>query len=101
MTVKAWEKTAQERGKVKAEPMLPTRVKFLCVTKKEAMFERPRLNVKLSENQLLRLRAIFHTLPLVSCLYFIYALYGSKNYSTVRGIHLKKGYKQVPARSIK
>lgn len=73
MTVKAWEKTARERGKVKAEPMLPTRVKFLCVTKKEAMFERPRLNVKLSENQLLRLRAIFHTLPLVSCLYFIYA----------------------------
>ena len=43
MTVKAWEKTGQERGKVKAEPMLPTRVKFLCVTKKEAMFERPRL----------------------------------------------------------
>ena len=96
MAVKAWEKTAQERGKVKAEPMLPTRVKFLCVTKKEAMFERPPLNVKLSENQLLRLRAIFHTLPL-----FYLRVYGSKNYSTVRGIHLKKGYKQVPARSIK
>ena len=96
MTVKAWEKTAQERGKVKAEPMLPTRVKFLCVTKKEAMFERPRLNVKLSENQLLRLRAIFHTLPL-----FYLRVHESKNYSTVGGIHLKKGYKQVPARSIK
>ena len=96
MTVKAWEKTAQERGEVKAELMLPTRVTFLCVTKKEAMFERPRLNVKLSENQLLRLRAIFHTLPL-----FYLRVYGSKNYSTVRGIHLKKGYKQMPARSIK
>lgn len=72
MTVKAWEKTAQERGEVKAELMLPTRVKFLCVAKKEAMFERPRVNVKLSENRLLRLRAIFHTLPLVSCLYFFY-----------------------------
>ena len=73
MTVKAWEKTAQERGKIKAELMLPTRVKCMSVTKKEAMFERPSVNAKLSENQLLRLRAIFHTLPLDSCLYFIYA----------------------------
>ena len=65
------------------------------------MFERPRLNVKLSENQLLRLRAIFPYIASSFLPLFYLRVYGSKNYSTVRGIHLKKGHKQMPARSIK
>jgi len=60
-------------SQVRVDFHVPTRVKFMGVNKIEAMFERPRVNVKLSGSQLLRLRVIFHTLPLVSCLYFIYA----------------------------
>lgn len=81
---------------VRVDFHVSTRVKFMCVNKIEAMFERPRVNVKLSDNQLLHFRAIFHTLLL-----FYLRVYERKSYATVRGIHLKKGYKQMPVRSIK
>ena len=84
----------------------------MCVNKIEAMFDRPRVNVKLSGNQLLCFRAIFHTLPLGFIIIIIIIIirflplfylrvYGRKSYASVRGIHLKKGYKQMPVRSIK
>ena len=44
-----------------------TRVKLTCVNKIEAMYEEPRVNLKLNLARLLRLRATLHTLPLCSC----------------------------------
>ena len=41
-----------------------THVKFAPVNEMEAMYERPRENVKVERGQLLRLRVAFHTLSL-------------------------------------
>ena len=66
-----------------------THVNFNHVNKVEARYKALSLNVKLSEVQLLRLRATFHTLPLPYLLTQIIRTYARKHYTTVE-IHLKR-----------
>ena len=58
-------------------------VNFNQVNKIEARYKLLRLNVKLSEILLLRLRATFHTLPLFYLRTQILRTYAWKNYATV------------------
>ena len=56
---------------------------FTRVNKIEAMYERPKVNVKLNLAQLLRLRVAFHTLPLIYLHALILRAFARKNYATL------------------